>query len=539
MKPAHTTTAILLACLLSAAGATVAVAADEKALDVSVDRHYQTKTPYQPQQTLNTYQAVPPAYSVVYTEMLARHGSRGLTSMKADLAFYNLWLQAQKAGALTTLGRELGPDILKLMHANFFLGYAVPGISKPGYGNETQQGIDEHTELARRMHERLKTLFQPAVEPAGKNRKILVLTSGKDRAVDSGYFFTQSLLRQQAGLQASIVYPASLAPKEEQDAQSRQAGTDKFLLYFHKLASTQDKVSDAADPLYPTYMASQAYQRYLKNQELRALEAQIIARPELAAAAHAVLARLFNADFIAALDQGRIKLGNTGTYSFTSKDGKFTSQLTGDGDTEISSGVEAAMTMYELYSAAADMQVELAQLSSGKFTDYMLPEQARVFAAASDAISFYSKGPGLKENGDITYRMAGSLLADFFNEVDAIARKDFSHLAKLRFAHAEIVIPMATMLGIDDMSRQQPRGLEYQYSNNPWRGEKVAPMAANIQWDVFQNRQGHTVLRMLYNERETAFSKDCDAARISAGSYFYDYAGLKACYRQLYPALWN
>lgn len=538
MKSAHLKPLLLLVCLLSCS--VNAATTNAPVSEPAVERHYHTKTPYQPQQALSSYQVVPAGYTAVYTQMLARHGSRGMTGMKSDLAFYNLWLQAQKAGALTDLGKELGPDILKLMQANFLLGYTVPGISKPGYGNETRQGIDEHTELARRMHERLTGLFQTASHVSTDNaspRKILIQTSGKDRAVDSGYFFTQSLLRQQPGLQASIVYPASLVPREDKRPQSRQPGTDRFLLYFHKLSGTQDKVTDASDPLYPTYAASQAYQNYLKSRELQALEAQILAQPSLATAAHAVLAQLFHTGFITELEQGRIKAGNTGTYSFTSQDGKFTNQLTGDGETEIRSPVEAALVLYELYSAASNMEVELAHLSSGKFTAYMPSEQARVFAAADDAISFYSKGPGTVESADITYRMAGILLADFFRETDAVASGDLSHLAKLRFAHAEIMIPMASLLGIEGMSTQQPRNMLYQYSNNAWRGEQVAPMAANIQWDVYANKQGQTLVRMLYNERETAFRRDCDAAKISPGSYFYDYGRLKNCYQQRIPAL--
>lgn len=35
---------------------------------------------------------------------------------------------------------------------------------------------------------------------------------------------------------------------------------------------------------------------------------------------------------------------------------------------------------------------------------------------------------------------------------------------------------------------------------------------------------------MLYLEKETDFKSDCDSARFAAGSHFYDYEKLKACY---------
>ncbi len=43
--------------------------------------YYQTKTPYAPQQDAATYEAAPAGYSTVYTELMARHGSRGLSSL--------------------------------------------------------------------------------------------------------------------------------------------------------------------------------------------------------------------------------------------------------------------------------------------------------------------------------------------------------------------------------------------------------------------------------------------------------------------------
>src|SRR5450830_1201731 len=461
------------------------------------EQYYQSKTPYAPQQEMASYEAAPPGYRPVYTQMLARHGSRGLSSFKADLALYNLWRQAGRQHALTPLGQQLGPDIRQLMKANFLLGYGVDGISKPGYGNETMQGVDEHTQLAQRLYQRLPQLFKDA---AGQSRQIVVVTSGKDRAVDSGYFFTRSLLAQQASLAPLLAYPDSLAPRAETSHDSRPKGTDRYLLY---------------------------YQAWLKSDALRAREAAILAQPGLAAASKTVLERLFTPAFVASLEQGRYRVANTGTYSYTSADGKFTNTLIGDGDTVIASATDAALALYELYAAAADMRQEVA----ADFTRYVPPAQAQVFAFVDDAQSFYAKGPGIAENGDLNYRMAHTLLGDFFSEVDAVAGGDLSHAAKLRFSHAEIVIPMAAILGLPGMAAPLPRATMYSYDNNPWRGATVAPMAANIQWDVYTDGQGSTLVRMLYNEKETGFKPACDSARMAPGSHFYRYSQLKSCYQ--------
>jgi hypothetical protein len=126
--------------------------------------------------------------------------------------------------------------------------------------------------------------------------------------------------------------------------------------------------------------------------------------------------------------------------------------------------------------------------------------------------------------------MAQILEDDFFNEVDAIARGDLSRAAKLRFAHAEIVVPFASKLGLKNIAVQVPRAQMFSYDTNPWRGETVSPMAANVQWDVARNSGGRLLVKMLYNEKETDFKAACDGARFAPGSHYYDYTLLKACY---------
>jgi hypothetical protein len=72
----------------------------------------------------------------------------------------------------------------------------------------------------------------------------------------------------------------------------------------------------------------------------------------------------------------------------------------------------------------------------------------------------------------------------------------------------------------------------YSYANSKWRGQNVIPYASNIQWDVFQNTKGKLLVRMLYLERETHFKKDCEKARHSKDSFYYDFKALKDCYKR-------
>lgn len=490
--------------------------------------YYQTKTPYKPRQEISTYGRPPPGFKPVFTELVARHGSRGLSGMKADLAVYNMWKQAFDEGALTPLGTRLGPDVLKIMKANFLMGYGIPGISNPGYGNETAVGIMEHTRLAARLLKRLPGYWRKlGSASATAPRRIVVVTSGVDRAVDSGAFFVKSLITRQPNLGGLITYPPAPGPYPADAPVPQPDGTNRFLLYFHKLVPKTDLVADPSDPLYPTYQQSQAYQHYKeKDADLAAKQEAIRGDPESVRAGRAVLSRLFTQDFVDKIEAGVYSFANTGTWSFTSSDGKFTNILTGDGKTTIKSLADAGSLIYELYAIAPGMKNE----AGVDFNRYMPARQAKYFAYLNDASDFYDKGPGMAGKGNVTYGMAEILENDFFGEIDAIARGDFSHAAKLRFAHAEIIIPFASKLGLKGVLEQLPMAEMYTYDNNSWRGQYVSPMAANIQWDVYGNGKGKLLVKMLYNEKETDFKPGCKAARVSPVSHYYDYKKLKSCY---------
>lgn len=222
-----------------------------------------SKTPYTPQQDPSTYEAPPGGFSPVFTEIVARHGSRGLSSASNDLAIYNMWLQAQSSGALTKVGQRLGADLLRIIRANALLGYSVNGITSPGYGNLTQTGITEHTQLAQRLASRVASLLSNAAAEAQTNpRQVIVSTSGVNRAIDSANFFTRSLANAIPGLAPLIINSAPLTAYPVNKPVGQAAGVNRFELYFHKLAAKTD-LPAATDPYYPVYQSSLDYQTYL------------------------------------------------------------------------------------------------------------------------------------------------------------------------------------------------------------------------------------------------------------------------------------
>ena len=487
-----------------------------------------TATPYQPQQGLASYSQVPAGFNPVYTEAVVRHGCRGQSSF--DASVWNMIEQARADGALTPLGVSLRADVWKMMKANALLDNGVAGITAPGYGNLSQTGIAEQQQLAARLLQRLPGYFsQLAASRNSAPRQILYVSSGVNRAIDSGGFFTQALMNNYSSLHPLIAKTAALTAYPAGKPVTQAAGIDRFLLYFHKLAAKTDLVTDTTDRYYQTYQNSLAYQSYLGNANLVAKVNGVLTCPAARANASAVLLRLFTQDFVNKIDNGTYSFANTGTFTFTSDDGKYTSTLTGSGSMTVQSLTDAASELYGLYVIAPEMASELNNLD---FTQYIPDTQASMLAYLDDVQSYYQKGPGITEDSPITSTMAQVLQDDFFNEVDAIAKGNLSHGAKLRFTHAEEIIPFATILGLQVAGTTTANADTYSYGNNTWRGASFGS-GANVQWDVYSDANANLLVRMLFNEQETDFKPSCDSARYAAGSHFYNYNALKACYNHV------
>lgn len=137
----------------------------------------------------------------------------------------------------------------------------------------------------------------------------------------------------------------------------------------------------------------------------------------------------------------------------------------------------------------------------------------------------------------MTFEMATILLDDFFQHTDRCSGADADYFLRARFAHAETIIPFAAMLKIPFLSDQStPIEEDFTYENNPWRGQLVSPMAANVQWDIYRHKtNGGTqpiLVRMLYNEHPVAFKATCQPFDSNHAS-FYSLEELKRCYSVL------
>ncbi|MCX4767746.1 histidine phosphatase family protein [Streptomyces sp. NBC_01275] len=427
-----------------------ATAAAQNRPHASGPHYYTTKTPYQPRENPRDYQAAPKGFTPVFTENVARHGSRAMTDGDDGDAVLAVLESARTQNALTPLGAQLGPQVRTLL----------TGASTIGYGSLSGRGAQEQRDTALRLERRLPSLFSAIV--AG-DEPIEVETSGVARAVASADAFTGGLTAGDPALAGLIQAPV----------------TNKDLLYFHKQPQNAD---------YQAYLAG--------DPDLAAVIAETDGLPDTAKAATHVVSRLFGAKFVKAMPSA--------------------------------DRISFARSLYELYSAAPDLSVEAPGVDLDPF---LAPRDARWFAYLDDAEEFYQKGPAFTGR-TITYDMANVLLDDLFAQAEAKADGTSDKGAVLRFTHAEEIEPLAVVLGLPGSAKSADLNRPYTYENNPWRGADVAPMAANVQWDLYARtstgRGAQYLVRMLFNEKETAFKTSCKP--VAKGSRFYDLNELKRCY---------
>lgn len=498
--------------------------------------YYSSKQPYvTPANT--SYSPAPSGYSPIYTESMARHGSRGLSSYKYDALLLKMAQTASREGGFVSAAvqQEFMSSLNGIIAANV----------ANGYGMLTEQGAQQHIGIGTRAFQRKAALFAQA---AAGNGVISYQSSGEARATESGENFVKGFDAASHGLLAERTAPVS-----DPAGSGPAAIFDKTpdTLYFHEVDNPDGTTKTGA-----AAQAAQEYEDFVANDKvITNAESYIENLPQIQQASDDVLSGIFTKDFIS-------RIGGDANHTwYNTTDGKKhkaseTQYLNcaagadpatdpsacGEMKKSISTKVDAAMDLYNLYIIAADMTSENSGSHQFDFRRYFTghEQDSRWFSYVLDSQDFYEKGPS-RAGQEETYSIAKPLLDDFFRSIDRRAAGG-NVVATFRFAHAETMMPFAALLKLPGSTQQAPDVEDpktpddvFSYDNNPWRGSNVTPMAANVQWDVV-SRPGidpttgaayTPLVRMLYNEREIAFNSSCTA--VAAGSMWYKESELKHC----------
>lgn len=489
--------------------------------------HYSSKQPYvEPSESdIAAYSQAPDGYTVVQTQSLGRHGSRGLSSYKYDALLVQVARTADAEDAFVS------PEVRDAFFAD--LEAIIAANVDNGYGMLTGQGIQQEQGIGARAFERNRALFT-AADLADDT--ITVESSGEARAIESGTSFVSGLVGASGGSLADNVSAMGSTPD---------------LLYFHKLENPD---GSEKQPGTTSYDLASAYQDYIATQTddggtIAAAIDFIQSQPRSEESALDLLSGIFTEEFVESI-------GTDGHVWYNTVDGSKNGALNcapnadpaqepdacGETSKKIRTPVDAAMDLYNLLIIGADMEAENTGDHSFDFTKYFVGHEADTewFAYVLDAEDFYEKGPSL-EGHDESYVVAEPLPEDFFSAIDERLAGGGT-AATFRFAHAETIIPFSALIAAPGSTQSapdiaDPQSMDdvYSHDDNEWRSESVTPMAANIQWDTAA-REGvdpatgaayTPVVRMLLNEVEVPFNASCTP--VSEGSNWYKETELKRC----------
>jgi len=140
-------------------------------------------------------------------------------------------------------------------------------------------------------------------------------------------------------------------------------------------------------------------------------------------------------------------------------------------------------------------------MDSSKFCSLFDPSDFEVYEYTDDLLDYYEKGYG----SPLAYEISCPLLVDFFDMMNNVVNQSVIQNAKLRFAHAETIIPFASLLGLfNDSTTLQWNSSPNTIQNRKWRTSVISAFAANIAF-VLYNCSGEFKVQLLYNEQPMQF----------------------------------
>lgn len=90
--------------------------------------------------------------------------------------------------------------------------------------------------------------------------------------------------------------------------------------------------------------------------------------------------------------------------------------------------------------------------------------------------------------------------------------------ADFRFGHDTGLLPLVATMGIKGMDKK----LSAYHAHEYWSSSEFIPMASNLQMVFYKNKKGDILVKLLYNEKETAIP----AIKPDLGPY-YDWSALR------------
>ena len=153
------------------------------------------------------------------------------------------------------------------------------------------------------------------------------------------------------------------------------------------------------------------------------------------------------------------------------------------------------LTLFETASAYQSLERELDGMS---IYDFFTRDELQALARVKNC-RYYAGMGNSAEFGDKLTRIAKPLARDFVVRADEALRNG-GVCANLRFGHDAMLLPFAGLVGLEGSGNRAPAAESWRHCPI-W---KYMPMAANIQIVFYRKDGGDVIVKVLYNELETA-----------------------------------
>ena len=141
----------------------------------------------------------------------------------------------------------------------------------------------------------------------------------------------------------------------------------------------------------------------------------------------------------------------------------------------------------------------------GHLTDYgkclfdYFPEESLIRNWQARNARFYLAYAISKELPDYQQKVTAPLLKHLVQTTDAAMSSDSDVAVDLRFGHDVTLMPLLSHLGIEGMHER----LSFDEVNERWNSSDFINMGSNLQMIFYRNREGHILVKLLHNEKET------------------------------------
>ncbi|MBN9644832.1 histidine-type phosphatase [Corynebacterium mendelii] len=426
----------------------------------------------------------PPAgFTMAYTTLLGRHGSRTNVKTKHYNSIIKVIDKAEKADPanVTDLGRQVREDTRKLTEITDSMP-ADDKLEPPdsgATGTLTELGKREWQDIAKRNYTRNQDFYEKVAQ-VNKENTLQWYSSPKGRSQLSGINFAKGLHKANRNLDDAMGYTSRHVHVDphvyEGDTNDLSWRSTLMVMYKNENAAGYE-----------------AYHRARKLPDRTTAYDRIKTSDAVKQAARHVALKVLSEDYVDTMDEREIR--------------------------HLAEDLHGA----DGYSRLSSMNKKAP--SSWSFAQLFSNETAKQFRLIDDAKSFYTFGPGRATSTD-GYRIYEPLVTQLLTDVKQSTTGQSDIKGRFYFTHGETIGPVQSILQTPETWFPTAPGEVYT-PDNGWNSSVAVPMASNIQWDAFTNEAGIILVRMLLNEKETFFGKKC--LPIADGSHFYTLEELQAC----------